>query len=141
MFGLFLLIIAVATLAFKSRRALTLENLALGQQVALLERSVKHPRVTISDRIFWCAFVHFVQGGAIIFTHYTPTQWSAGTKRGSASIGGGRVGVSGDRELTPSFANLFVPCNRRTEPGEPRVSTVSYSNSAMGCPKPRFLSI
>jgi hypothetical protein len=78
--------------------------------------------------------------GIIIFTHYTPTQWSAGTKRGSAGLGHGRVGIPGDPELTPSFANLFGQCNRRIERGARRVSTVSCSNSAMRCPKPRFLS-
>ena len=62
MFGLFWLVIAAATSAFKSRRVLTLENLALRQQVALLKRSVKRPRVTTSDRIFWCVLAHFVQG-------------------------------------------------------------------------------
>ena len=62
MFALFWLVIAVATSAFKSRRVLTLENLALRQQVALLKRSVKRPRVTTTDRIFWCVLAHFVQG-------------------------------------------------------------------------------
>jgi hypothetical protein len=40
-------------LLLQSRAALTAENLALRQQVAVLQRSVKRPRVHRRDRIFW----------------------------------------------------------------------------------------
>jgi len=36
-----------------SHRALALENLALRQQIAVLQRSVKRPRLKNSDRLFW----------------------------------------------------------------------------------------
>ena len=39
--------------AFKTRRSLALENLALRQQLAVLERSVNRPRVSNVDRGFW----------------------------------------------------------------------------------------
>ena len=39
--------------AFKTRRALALENLALRQQLAVLHRSVKRPRLSDVDRGFW----------------------------------------------------------------------------------------
>ncbi len=39
--------------AFKTRRELALENLALRQQLAVLRRSVKRPRVSDFDRGFW----------------------------------------------------------------------------------------
>ena len=39
--------------AFKTIRALALENLALRQQLAVLHRSVKRPRLTDVDRGFW----------------------------------------------------------------------------------------
>ena len=61
MFGLLYSVIAILVSAFKSRRALMLENLALRQQVVLLKRSVKRPRVTVSDRIFWSVFAHNVE--------------------------------------------------------------------------------
>lgn len=35
------------------RTALATENLALRQQLAVLERSVKRPRLRPRDRIFW----------------------------------------------------------------------------------------
>jgi hypothetical protein len=38
---------------FKSRDVLLLENLALGQQLAVLLRKHPRPRVKNSDRLFW----------------------------------------------------------------------------------------
>ena len=38
---------------FKSRTALQVENLALRHQLAVLRRSVKRPKVTSADRLFW----------------------------------------------------------------------------------------
>src|SRR5215831_7411737 len=47
-------IVAAVTLAtFKSRAALQAENLALRHQLAVLRRSVKRPRLTAADRLFW----------------------------------------------------------------------------------------
>ncbi len=39
--------------AFKTRRGLALENLALRQQLAVLQQSVKRPRLSQGDRWFW----------------------------------------------------------------------------------------
>ena len=39
--------------AFKARRELALENVALRQQLAVLRRSVKRPRLSNVDRGFW----------------------------------------------------------------------------------------
>ncbi len=39
--------------AFKTRRGLALENLALRQQLAALHQSVKRPRLSDGDRCFW----------------------------------------------------------------------------------------
>ena len=38
---------------FKSQRNLAIENMALKQQVTMLHRSVKHPRVSVADKLFW----------------------------------------------------------------------------------------
>ena len=47
---------------FKSRRQLVLENLALRQQVTMLRQSVKRPRVSVTDRVFWVLFSRYVDG-------------------------------------------------------------------------------
>jgi hypothetical protein len=39
--------------ALADRRRLLLENAALRQQLAVLRRSVRRPRIEDSDRIFW----------------------------------------------------------------------------------------
>ena len=39
--------------AFKARRELALDNVALRQQLAALRRSVKRPRLSNVDRGFW----------------------------------------------------------------------------------------
>ena len=49
-----LYMLAAATSAvFKSRTALHLENLALRQQLGVLRRSVKRPKLTSADRLLW----------------------------------------------------------------------------------------
>lgn len=47
---------------FMSRRQLTLENLALRQQLAMLKPSVKCLRVSPIDRLFWVLFSKYVDG-------------------------------------------------------------------------------
>jgi transposase InsO family protein len=61
MSSLTLVITFLGTL-FKSRRRLVLENLALKQQVAMLRQSVKRPRATLADRMFWILFSRYVDG-------------------------------------------------------------------------------
>jgi len=46
----------------KYRRQLVLENLALKQQVAMLRQSVKRPRATPADKLFWIFFSRYVDG-------------------------------------------------------------------------------
>ena len=58
---LLLLLVFVCSL-FKSNRQLVLENLALRQQVVMLKRSVKRPRVSMVDRLFWVLFSKYVDG-------------------------------------------------------------------------------
>jgi hypothetical protein len=47
---------------FKSHRQLALENLALRQQVTMLRQSVRRPRATATDRMFWVLFSRYVDG-------------------------------------------------------------------------------
>jgi len=41
--------------SLKSQRELTLENLALRQQLAILHRKSKRPKLHEADRVFWVA--------------------------------------------------------------------------------------
>jgi hypothetical protein len=45
-----------------SHRQLTLENLALRQQLAMLKPLVKRPQVSPLDRLFWILFSKYVEG-------------------------------------------------------------------------------
>jgi deferrochelatase/peroxidase EfeB len=57
-----LFIAAFAHSLIESRRQLTLENLALRQQLAMLKQSVKPPRVSPVDRLFWVLSSKYVDG-------------------------------------------------------------------------------
>jgi len=46
-----------------SRAALVVENLALRQQLAILQRSPKRPRLRRCDRVFWVGLSRLWQGG------------------------------------------------------------------------------
>jgi transposase InsO family protein len=46
-------LVAAASAAFRSRAALQLGNLALRHQLGVLQRSVKRPRLTATDRLLW----------------------------------------------------------------------------------------
>ena len=58
---LFVVLETVCSL-LKSRRQLTLENLALRQQLAMLKQSVNRPRILPVDRLFWVLFSKYVDG-------------------------------------------------------------------------------
>ncbi len=47
--------LATARSSLKSQRELALENLALRQQLAVLKRKTKRPKLTKADRAFWVA--------------------------------------------------------------------------------------
>jgi putative transposase len=48
-------LLATARSSLKSRRELALENLALRQQLAVLRRTTKRPKLINADRAFWVA--------------------------------------------------------------------------------------
>src|SRR5580700_1824943 len=47
---------------FSSRRDLLLENLALRQQLGVLKRRHSHPRLAVTDRVFWVILRRFWYG-------------------------------------------------------------------------------
>ena len=61
MFPRLLVLLLTVRSSFKTQHQLALENLALRQQLAMLRQSVKRPRVSWFDRVFWAIFARFVE--------------------------------------------------------------------------------
>ena len=55
MLPLLYVLLATARSSLKAQRELALENLALRQQLAILQRKTKRPKLTKADRAFWVA--------------------------------------------------------------------------------------
>ena len=69
---------AVASITFKSRAALHLENLALRHQLGVLQRSVKLPKLAPTDRLLWvwlCAVWSGWRSALIIVKPNTVIAW------------------------------------------------------------------
>ena len=88
-----LFIAAFANSLCKSRRQLTLENLALRQQLAMLKQSVRRPRLSPVDRLFWVLFSRYVDGWRAMLHALHPdtvVRWkSRGPKPGRPAIDAG----------------------------------------------------
>jgi hypothetical protein len=94
-----------------SRVALAAENLALRQQVTVLQRSVKRPRVHRRDRIFWVWLSRLWRGwrsSLIVVQPETVLRWHREGFRlywtGVGSPGAGAAGPSSRRRPVRSFA-------------------------------------
>ena len=59
--------------AFATRQTLVLENMALRQQLAVLQRDSKRPRLMIADRAFWVFLSRIWAGWASPLTLVKPT--------------------------------------------------------------------
>jgi hypothetical protein len=55
MLHLLYLLLATARSSLKPQRELALENLALRQQLAIVQRKTKRPKLSKADRAFWVA--------------------------------------------------------------------------------------
>ncbi len=53
-------IVGLLRAAFQDRQRLLLENLALRQQVAVLRRGVRRPKLEDKDRIFWIGLMRLL---------------------------------------------------------------------------------
>jgi len=57
---------------FQSHRRLTLENLALRQQLVMFKSSAKRPRASALDRLFWVLFARYVNGWRTMLHAFHP---------------------------------------------------------------------
>jgi transposase InsO family protein len=88
--------LSLVRLLIADRKRLMLENLALRQQLTVLKRSVKRPRIEDSDRIFWILMrrmlkewkeaLHFVKPDTVVRWHRQG--WRYYWKRKSRSVPG-----------------------------------------------------
>jgi transposase InsO family protein len=72
------MLISLAVATFKTREDLVLENLALRQQIEILQRTGRHPRATKADRVFWVALSKVWSGwrdALVVFTPATVVGW------------------------------------------------------------------
>ena len=70
-------------------RAVALENLALRQQVAVLKRTVKRPRLRTTDRLFWILVTQLWRGWRGVRSSGKPENRRARHSHQGAEIGGG----------------------------------------------------
>jgi hypothetical protein len=78
---------------FKTRRSLALENLALRQQLAVLQRSVKRPRLSNLDRGLWVLLRRFWTDWAKVLVIVKPDTVVRWHRAVPASDATGRGGV------------------------------------------------
>jgi putative transposase len=74
----FRLLFSTILCLFRARRSLLLENLALRQQLAVLKRKHRRPRLEIFDRVFWIIARRFWCGwrqALIVVTPETVVRW------------------------------------------------------------------
>ena len=57
---MFKIILLALTAAFRSRRKLALENIALRHQLEVMQRNAKRPRLKPSDRVLWALLTRFL---------------------------------------------------------------------------------
>jgi transposase InsO family protein len=72
MIRVLLLALSAARSSLQSRRALALENLALRQQLAVLRRQAKRPKLRRADRVFWVMLARVWPGWRTALTIVQP---------------------------------------------------------------------
>ncbi len=95
------LIWAVVHALFTKRADLVAENLALRQQLIVLHRKTRRPRLKTKDRVFWLWLARSWDRWRDSLSSSNPPLWSAGTGRASSITGPGRADtkVAGQRSL------------------------------------------
>ena len=98
--------LTVVRVFVRSRADTALEVLALRQQLGVLKRKRRRPRLSAPDRLFWSYCKSFGPAGPKRSSLQTQTPSSAGIAPVSASIGvGGPGGAVANRESGRKFAS------------------------------------
>jgi hypothetical protein len=75
------MLISLAVATFKTREDLVLENLALRQQIEILQRTGRRPRATKADRVFWVALSKVWSGWRDALVVFTPATVVGGHRK------------------------------------------------------------
>ena len=76
------MLISLAVATFKTREDLVLENLALHQQIEILQKTGGRPRATKADRVFWVALSKIWSGWRDSLVVFTPATVVASHRKG-----------------------------------------------------------
>jgi len=105
MAGMITLILTGRLRVLRTRRALVLENLALRQQLAVLQRPAPRPRLRRSDRLFWVLLSQLWRGWAdavSIVQPETVIRWQRTVKGAQTAIHAAAWWYSCSRPLSRS---------------------------------------
>ena len=83
----------------RGRAALALENLALRQQLAVLRRSIRRPRLRPRDRLFWVMLRRLCEDWRSHLIVVKPETVAAGIASVSGCSGDGSLGGEADLEF------------------------------------------
>ena len=130
-------LLATARSSLRSRRELALENLALRQQLAILHRKTKRPKLTRADRAFWVALSRLWpdwQSALILVKPETVIGWH---RKGFKLYWTRKSRNRGGRPPIERSGRSSVEWPARTRLGERLGFTASCSCSACKSHKPR----
>ena len=123
------------------RAVLIAENLVLRQQLAVLRRSVKRPRVKPRDRIFWALMSRLWSGwrsALIIVKPATVVRWH---RQGFRLYGDGRAaGIPGVPRSHAKSETSSAGCPKPTRCGGRPGSTANFSRSESTSRRPPWPS-
>jgi hypothetical protein len=87
----------------RAREDLVLENLALSQQIEILQRTGRRPRATKADRVFWVALSKIWSGWRDSLVVFAPATVVAWHRKGFKSFWTGKSRVRHCRCPSPIF--------------------------------------
>ena len=124
------LLVSLTRSSIKNRTELALENLALRQQLAILNRKRPQPRLRKRDRFSGLAFLQSGRNGENPSSWSSPKQSSDGIGKGLHYIGSAFQSerVPADQEQAKTSAIWFAKWPMRIRPGEVPESTGNCKN-------------
>ena len=128
-------IAALLVVLIKSRASLAAENLALRQQLAVLMRSMKRPKLRRRDRLFWAWLSRFWPGWRTVLVIVEPETVIRWHRQGFRLYGAGdRERKAVARSSMSRFDSSSVACPEKIRPGEHQESAPNSTSSVTMSP-------